>query len=43
LTFHERGIVVAVTSNTSCVDTAAVALKIADLFAEQEGSTAAIR
>jgi serine beta-lactamase-like protein LACTB, mitochondrial len=34
MTFRERGIVVAVTSNISYADTAAIALKIADAFAE---------
>jgi hypothetical protein len=35
MTFPERGIVVAVTSNISYADTPAVALKIAQAFAEQ--------
>ena len=43
LTFRERGIVVAATSNISYADTASVALKIAEVFAEQEKTTAAIR
>jgi CubicO group peptidase (beta-lactamase class C family) len=34
MTFRERGIVVAVTSNISYADTTAIALKIADAFAE---------
>ena len=36
MTFRERGIVVAVTSNTSYADTAALGLKIAEVFAAQE-------
>jgi hypothetical protein len=36
MTFPERGIVVAVMSNISYADTFAVALKIAQVFAEQE-------
>jgi CubicO group peptidase (beta-lactamase class C family) len=35
MTFRERGIVVAVTANTSFADTASLALKIAQAFAEQ--------
>jgi serine beta-lactamase-like protein LACTB len=35
MTFRERGLVVAVTSNTSYADTPALALKIADAFAGQ--------
>jgi CubicO group peptidase (beta-lactamase class C family) len=35
MTFPERGLVVAVTSNTSFADTSSVALKIAQAFAEQ--------
>jgi serine beta-lactamase-like protein LACTB, mitochondrial len=35
MTFPERGIVVAVTSNTSYADTRSIALKIAEIFAEQ--------
>jgi len=38
LTFPEHGLVVSVMSNTSYADTAAVALKIAQAFAEQEKS-----
>ena len=34
MTFPERGLVVAVTTNTSFADTAAIALKIAQVFAE---------
>jgi hypothetical protein len=34
-TVPERGLVVAVTTNTSFADTAAIALKIAQVFAEQ--------
>ena len=34
MTFPERGIVVAVTTNTSFADTSAIALKIAQAFAE---------
>jgi serine beta-lactamase-like protein LACTB, mitochondrial len=40
MTFPERGIVVAVTTNTSFADTAAIALKIAQAFAEQGTSPA---
>ena len=40
ITFAERGIVVAVTSNTSFADTSSLALKIAQAFAEQERSPA---
>jgi serine beta-lactamase-like protein LACTB, mitochondrial len=36
MTFPERGIVVAVTSNTSFADTRSIALRIAEAFAEQE-------
>jgi hypothetical protein len=35
MTFRERGIVVAVTSNISFADTSSLALKIAEAFAEQ--------
>jgi hypothetical protein len=35
MTFPERGLVVAVTSNTSFADTSALALGIAQAFAEQ--------
>ena len=35
LTFRERGIVVAVMSNISHADTSALALKVAEAFAEQ--------
>jgi CubicO group peptidase (beta-lactamase class C family) len=35
MTFPERGLVVAITTNTSFADTSAVALKIAQAFAEQ--------
>ncbi|HYN06175.1 MAG TPA: serine hydrolase domain-containing protein [Vicinamibacterales bacterium] len=38
MTFPERGLVVAVTTNTSFADTAAIALKIAQAFAERAGS-----
>lgn len=38
MTFHEHGIVVAVTSNISYADTASLALKIAEAFAEQARS-----
>ncbi len=37
MTFPERGIVVAVTSNTSYADTRSIALKVADVFAAQAG------
>jgi len=37
MTFRERGIVVNVTSNISYADTFALALKVADAFAEQPG------
>jgi CubicO group peptidase (beta-lactamase class C family) len=40
MTFRERGIVVAVTSNISYADTASIALRIAEAFAEQVGSPA---
>jgi CubicO group peptidase (beta-lactamase class C family) len=40
MTFPERGIVVAVTSNTSFADTRSIALKIAEAFAEQGKSPA---
>ena len=40
LSFPERGLVVAVTSNISFADPSAVALKIAQAFAEQEKSPA---
>ena len=40
MTLPERGIVVAVTSNTSFADTASIALKIAEAFAEQGRSPA---
>jgi hypothetical protein len=40
MTFPERGIVVSVTSNISYADTSAVALKIAQVFAEQGKSPA---
>jgi serine beta-lactamase-like protein LACTB len=40
ITFPERGIVVAVTTNTSFADTRSIALKIAQAFAEQESSPA---
>ena len=40
MTFPEHGIVVSVTSNTSYADTYSVAVKIAQAFAEQEGSPA---
>ena len=40
MTFPERGIVVAVTTNISFADTKAVALKIAEVFAEQGQSPA---
>jgi CubicO group peptidase (beta-lactamase class C family) len=40
MTFPERGIVVAVTSNTSFADTRSIALKIAQAFAEQGRSPA---
>jgi CubicO group peptidase (beta-lactamase class C family) len=39
VTFPERGIVVAVTTNTSFADVAAIALKIAQAFAEQGKTT----
>jgi hypothetical protein len=35
MTFPERGIVVAVTSNIGFADTKSIALKIAEVFAEQ--------
>jgi hypothetical protein len=38
MTFRERGIVVAVTSNISYADTFTVALRIAQAFAEQAGT-----
>ena len=38
MTFPERGLVVAVTSNTSYADTRSIALKIAQVFAEQPTS-----
>ena len=38
MTFPERGIVVAVTSNISYTDTPALALKIAQAFAEHASS-----
>ena len=38
MTFRERGIVVSVTSNISYADTAAIALKIAETFAQTSGS-----
>ena len=38
MTFPEHGIVVAVTSNISYTDTLALALKIAQAFAEQARS-----
>jgi CubicO group peptidase (beta-lactamase class C family) len=40
LTFPERGLVVAVTSNITFADTSAVAVKIAQVFAEQGRSSA---
>ena len=40
MTFPERGLVVAVTSNTSFADTTSIALKIAQAFAEQGRSSA---
>jgi hypothetical protein len=40
MTFRERGIVVAVTSNTSYADTAAIAASIAQAFAEHGRSPA---
>ena len=40
ITFPERGIVVAVTTNTSFADTASIALKVAQAFAEQGKSPA---
>jgi CubicO group peptidase (beta-lactamase class C family) len=40
MTFRERGIVVAVTSNISFADTSSLALKIAQAFAEQGRSPA---
>ena len=40
MTFPERGIVVAVTSNISYADTSSLALKIAQAFAEQGKSPA---
>ena len=40
LTFPERGLVVAVTSNITFADTSSVALKIAEVFAEQGKSPA---
>lgn len=40
MTFPERGLVVAVTTNTSFADTAAIALKIAQAFADQGKSPA---
>jgi serine beta-lactamase-like protein LACTB len=40
MTFPERGIVVAVTSNTSFADTRSIALKVAQAFAEQGKSPA---
>ena len=38
MTFRDYGIVVAVTSNISYADTPALALKIAEAFAEQSGN-----
>jgi hypothetical protein len=43
MTFRERGIVVAVTSNTSFADTGSIASKIAEVFADQERSPAGKR
>jgi hypothetical protein len=40
MTFPERGIVVAVTTNISFADTKSVALRIAEVFAEQRKNTA---
>ena len=40
MTFPERGLVVAVTANTSFADTRSIALKIAQAFAEQGKSPA---
>lgn len=40
MTFHERGIVVSVTSNISFTDTFALALRFAQAFAEQARSPA---
>jgi len=40
MTFPERGILVAVTSNTSYADTRSIALRIAGVFAEQGKSPA---
>ena len=39
-TLRDRGIVVAVTTNTSFADTSAIALKIAQAFAEQKAPAA---
>jgi hypothetical protein len=40
MTRRDSGIVVAVTSNISHANTAALALKVADVFAEQNGPAA---
>jgi hypothetical protein len=40
MTFPERGIVVAVMSNTAFADTRSIAVKIAGVFAAQGKSTA---
>ena len=40
MTFRERGLVVAVTSNISYADTASLALSVADAFAERDGNPA---
>jgi len=41
-TFPDRGLVVAVTTNTSFADTASIASKIADAFAKQGASGTAV-
>jgi Beta-lactamase len=43
MTFRERGIAVAVMSNVSYTDTSALALKIAEAFAEHGTKTALLR
>ena len=40
MTFRDRGLVVAVTSNISYADTSSLALSVADAFAEREGDSA---
>jgi len=40
MTFHDRGLVVAVTSNISYADTSSLALSVADAFAERDSDSA---